>query len=1044
MSSKNSSKKAAKAKIPDRNLRVTDFFTRRPAQASGSSVVSSQPSSVALATRSRQSHASKSSAETSVTISNKQTMTPILSASHTSTSSGSATLLSPPHTASRTRSSACQTPTGPMVTPRITRSHAARNTPRRVSQKRPRSPDQSLGASHLLSASKAKLPHKRKKKFESDSESERPSGVIYVQNPSSPFKPSVLAPPLTGPRTPSSSKHLIYSSQSDEMELVVPILDTRSLSQVNEQVYKWRQTTLASPSSSVINDSSPCDSGVTDAGLPAPHHFPPHPASDKAAKAAQLIASIKAKAFAESPLSDEEKNYKFRELDESSDDDLENMSLLPDKKGKGKSSHLPVLNGMDGIFDSPLSSVSSSPPKPSTSYNLRNRRSPSASPTCAPVDTHRMSRSQVHTRSGRTSKPAPPLRLPTIVVTKNAPGPSKLKNSFNPLEALLREKKAAEKRGNGSAAFLRAENALQAHISSDVNLEDDLNLADEGAAWQAIQEHAQRKSSSPMLEPLEDDVFMGERETKILGREAGEKIEKILVSDKNSKSKKPKGEVVGVPFWQEGADDDGMVIDEEYNVSFGGASNHPVLALLQHLGEIGAADKLALTLSSGVLGALGPEEKYIVVSPLFALAISLTESRLSGAAYSALRGLWSATSYISKSVLRFTDIATALVNLGACRHVAEDLRWTIREDVHPLHITAENRSRVLSKLVTLVGIAGRTENLVAEDIPDVLLSLVLIGLDRTTSNELRANLHLAIDSICRTINTSTHLSIHQRLLSHASTLTPANKAYFVSFFSSGSGRTRHIAQWLAYALFLPNSIPSDALPPLDPLILLLSPIPGSDELFDVTSANADFEDLGHYFAIISVALANIEAYVHEEHSSSQLLSRQSSIDDSPRKSQKPLAPLELLLRVLEVTQGRIVDTRAAHLDRSRTKAEMHRLQMRVYYQTPGAQAPRSVDKDGHHPALLRPQVAPLSIPKSRILHASLLCHATSYGMLTLFYTHPLRFCIMPLSSCFPQMVLSFNCMSYRRCYFPVSPPAAVTYCVHYSMPIVDEFAVNQL
>ncbi|KAG1858097.1 hypothetical protein F4604DRAFT_1589615 [Suillus subluteus] len=818
MSSKNSSKKAAKAKIPDRNLRVTDFFTRRPAQASGSSVVSSQPSSVALATRSRQSHASKSSAETSVTISNKQTMTPILSASHTSTSSGSATLLSPPHTASRTRSSACQTPTGPMVTPRITRSHAAQNTPRRVSQKRPH---------------------------------------------------------------------------------------TRSLSQVNEQVYKWRQTTLASPSSSVINDSSPCDSSVTDAGLPVPVNSPSNdgarsrsatslpsappetplqpsaslpsppdtagapllpttPASDKAAKAAQLIASIKAKAFAESPLSDEEKNYKFRELDESSDDDLENMSLLPDKKSKGKS-------------------VPSSPPKPSTSYNLRNRRSPSASPTRPPVDTHRMSRSQVHTRSGRTSKPAPPLRLPTIVVTKNAPGPSKLKNSFNPLEALLREKKAAEKRGNGSAAFLRAENALQAHISSDVNLEDDLNLADEGAAWQAIQEHAQRKSSSPMLEPLEDDVFMGERETKILGREAGEKIEKILVSDKNSESKKPKGEVVGVPFWQEGVDDDGMVIDEEYNVSFGSASNHPVLALLQHLGEIGAADKLALTLSSGVLGALGPEEKSIVVSPLFAL---------------------------------------------------ENLRWAIREDVHPLHITAENRSRVLSKLVTLVGIAGRTENLVAEDIPDVLLSLVLIGLDRTTSNELRANLHLAIDNICRTINTSTHLSIHQRLLSHASTLTPANKAYFVSFFSSGSCRTRHIAQWLAYALFLPNSIPfvRDGLPPLDPLILLLSPIPGSDELFDVTSANADFEDLRHYFAIISVALANIEAYVHEENSSSQLLSRQSSIDDSPRKSQKPLAPLELLLRVLEVTQGRIVDTRAAHLDRSRTKAEMHRLQMRVYYQ----------------------------------------------------------------------------------------------------------------
>jgi hypothetical protein len=99
---------------------------------------------------------------------------------------------------------------------------------------------------------------------------------------------------------------------------------------------------------------------------------------------------------------------------------------------------------------------------------------------------------------------------------------------------------------------------------------------------------------------------------------------------------------------------------------------------------------------------------HVFAYPRFAsLATSVVESRLSGAAYSALHSLWSATSYTSKSTLRFTDIATALVNLGACRHVAEDLRWTIREDVHPLRISSENRSRVLSKLVALVGIAAR-------------------------------------------------------------------------------------------------------------------------------------------------------------------------------------------------------------------------------------------------------------------------------------------------------------------------------------------------
>ncbi|KAG1880794.1 hypothetical protein F4604DRAFT_1922422 [Suillus subluteus] len=38
--------------------------------------------------------------------------------------------------------------------------------------------------------------------------------------------------------------------------------------------------------------------------------------------------------------------------------------------------------------------------------------------------------------------------------------------------------------------------------------------------------------------------------------------------------------------------------------------------------------------------------------------------------------------------------------------------------------------------------------------------------------------------------------------------------------------------WLAYMLFLPNSGPPDVLPPLDPPILLLPPVPGSDELFE--------------------------------------------------------------------------------------------------------------------------------------------------------------------------------------------------------------------
>jgi len=191
----------------------------------------------------------------------------------------------------------------------------------------------------------------------------------------------------------------------------------------------------------------------------------------------------------------------------------------------------------------------------------------------------------MHTRSGRISKPAPPLNF-SHVLAKDGAIPAKHKKSTNPLEALLREKKAAEKRGNGSVALQRAEDALRARFSFDVDPEC-LGLADEVAAWQAIQECTQRQSSSPTLRPLDEVVSLGERETHILGSEAGSKIQQILVSDHHNKSKMlMKGEA-GVPFWHVDACDDRMNVDGEYVVGFGEGSNHPVLALLQHLSGIG-------------------------------------------------------------------------------------------------------------------------------------------------------------------------------------------------------------------------------------------------------------------------------------------------------------------------------------------------------------------------------------------------------------------------------------------------------------------------
>lgn len=136
--------------------------------------------------------------------------------------------------------------------------------------------------------------------------------------------------------------------------------------------------------------------------------------------------------------------------------------------------------------------------------------------------------------------------------------------------------------------------------------------------------------------------------------------------------------------------------------------------------------------------------------------------------------------------------------------------------------------------------------------------------------------------------------------------------------------------------------------PLEPLILLLSPDAGSCELFDVTNESMDYEELGHYVNILSVALVDIAPYVTEERAI--MKSAGTSVQGSPNKFKKlPAPPLELLRKVLEVLQSKIgtcslciameyhmnlvipVDTRAAHLDRSRTKAAIQRLTLRVCY-----------------------------------------------------------------------------------------------------------------
>ncbi|KAF9241519.1 hypothetical protein BU15DRAFT_73249 [Melanogaster broomeanus] len=969
------------------NRKLTDFFAPNSSPPSASLPVSSSKAPSTTPTTSTRFRQFTSSSRPVTRASKAATERNSASASsHSSNSATSHSLLPSSHSL-----------TG--VPSRQTRSTSAMTT--RASLKRARSPDNHLTTSHIVNAPvpKLKSPIKRMRKFESDSEVDAPQAVIYVTSPSllqnlwhfNPCHP----PPLTGATSPlDSSKQVVYSSQSDEMELVLPIPESRDHGKVHEDVQKWRQSTFhssnspipqpqndatevgplapssppASPVASVIASSPHFDdsahirsvaTSVSSIILPETHilpatclpsppdtdaapPLPPTPkALDKDSKTAKLIADIKARAFAVKNSSDDEKTLEFRELEDSDDDDLDD-DLLPVGQGMGKSDLSPALQG---VFSSPLSSLPS-PSLGSTSRLGKRGDSRCLSPQPSP--------SQPRQASGRYRKPAPAFRLPTTVaesstsvgVSASTSVQSRKKGQApNPLDALLREKKNEDKRGTSSAALRLAEAAVkQGSRETSVNSGDSpygtsfslLDLADERAAWKAVREPSSRKSLSP-YDAFSDteDPTLGTRETKILGTVAGEAINKILEGDKTSKGKEraqiaKRENAVGVPLWVLSSDE-AMEVDSRPAPDALLGEGHPIFARLEQLYRSGDNSLLVMVLSSGVLGVMPSEILTTNVSQLLYFVL-FASSQFADAAYIALRGLWELGTV--KVQLPFSAIASALARLGARPSIFEELGWPTDASAQKDHFTPESRVTAVIRLLAIVKAAAHAGAFFCGDIANVVLSLVLIRLDISTSNDLRMQLNVTMDAVCNhnAEDLFVHSAIHETVLSFAKNLNAVNKAQLVSFFGSGGGRSRHIAQWLAYCILVPTSIPlTDQLPSLDPLILMLSPEAGSGELFDVTSDATDYEDLGHYVTILAVALADIAPYVREERTITQSASID-SVESSPGKAKKPVLPLELLRRVLEVVQGKIVDTRAAHLDRSRAKAAMQRLTMRIYYE----------------------------------------------------------------------------------------------------------------
>ncbi|KZP03620.1 hypothetical protein FIBSPDRAFT_879284, partial [Athelia psychrophila] len=195
---------------------------------------------------------------------------------------------------------------------------------------------------------------------------------------------------------------------------------------------------------------------------------------------------------------------------------------------------------------------------------------------------------------------------------------------------------------------------------------------------------------------------------------------------------------------------------------------------------------------------------------------------------------------------------------------------------------------------------------------------------------------MSVHEICAGLKgDGTEREICGTILRFAKGLMPINQALILSILSGGSGRVTYIAMWLAHGLLTHDdslaTMHAGALPPLASIIALLSPAPGSGGLFDILTRPelVDYENLGYYLEIISVALSRVPEYASQfkaDHGPG------AGVLDSPSKAAAKMGDLEKVENAMISIHDKIVDTRAAHLERSRAKAALQRLQLRVRYQ----------------------------------------------------------------------------------------------------------------
>lgn len=622
---------------------------------------------------------------------------------------------------------------------------------------------------------------KRKKNIDDDSDNEHrlDSMITVMKRPTKKAKahtfiltpsptaevnvaPALATPPISHKRprllSPEPSS-IVPSSQSDEMEVDVSRLSIREVDVVKDSVDKWRQdpqlvsikalqnreasvpaTLLASEddhhsvvsgsSSTSLPRSSPGEisartsntSVIDDDCIPDVYagSLTPPPSSPRAApsmkapvalsgeaKAAQIIADIKARCEASRESSEERVLRDFKDnLD--SDSDLEELLINP----------MCDISLFFACYELTVTSYSRNMRKSTRA----SKQEPSANASSSGSKRYDL-RAKRSSLDGPAARP-PPAKYPKTIADVKGKGKATGRPSAgsrrveNPLDALLKEKKNAEKKGKGADALRAAETAVAGKQGLLAEMdEEDPAWQDEGAAFSALK-YRDRLEKDLSSDGAHDDHEMGEEDQqRLFGRKCSKSIKVILDKDKGKAvDTESESKPFGIPLWLDATDQ--MEVEPEVP-QFTAPDAKPVwgsLAAALTRQDVPLSSLLLETLPTSLLSSIVPYACQLGRSPLDDpqihtdisdnLALSDDHPRLGLSAYLALSRLWSGPLQ-SAAVLPVSVLYSALHHLGADPAILLKAGWASVDPRRGPTSDSTTREKMLYRLVYLTTSAAR-------------------------------------------------------------------------------------------------------------------------------------------------------------------------------------------------------------------------------------------------------------------------------------------------------------------------------------------------